>query len=510
MRWILTSILCLALQLAFGQNYQPINSNSLQVFYQTSVFPIGGWGIPEEGGNMWGTRIDSAKVNSQGDSIFYNYPIYRDTALENGNYDCNWWDAPNWNGTHVRVDSSGSSWFYNQDGDSLRIHHSAGLNEKWKAFQYQNGDSIIAEVTDIQFMDDGWIMDSVKTIVLTQYTIGNPSPFGPSLELYKDAGFRKTLDFVKFPTDTVQIYRVDRNSINENSPGYSLNGVIRPEPNVGDGFYHVNRTSEYPGLYTYSLLSELITSVQPYGLDGQLQVGMIQNTTSGSQSLGYIYDALPDTFITLIKDNDGGNLMPREGWMDSNFVIGADYYYHIGSTIYDNNGCQYPIVSFYDFGNYYTTSNLDPCVHYGSHECMGGDDHFAPYIGFIAGSSFVDDGWCVGNGTLYEWYYTYLKIGDHQCGEYAMVSIDEINQQLEFDLYPNPANQTVSIRLPHQPIPNTVRLDVKDMLGRAVLSTNPSTTTFELDISAWPNGVYVITISSDNGSAHTKKLVVQH
>ncbi len=303
---------------AHGQNYQPLYSNSVQTFYQASSFPIGPFSF-YEAGNMWGTRMDNIEVFSNGDTIYYNYPIYRDTAAENSNQDCIWWNAPNWNGKPTRIVSSGTSWFFNQNDDSIQIYHAAQLNEQWKAYSYPNGDSLMAQVVGVQWVDDDWVADSVKTIRFIRFS--NGTPIGDILdstkiEIYRNGGFRKMVDFLKFPDDTIQIHRVDLNSINRYSPGYSVNNEICAMPTIGDGFYRVARQEQLTGGQLTSVtdypISQVILNVTPFGSNGQLLASVVSNNSSGSAVHDIVYHVLPDTIFTLVQREEGGNLMPRE------------------------------------------------------------------------------------------------------------------------------------------------------------------------------------------------------
>ncbi len=486
---------------AHGQNYQPMYSNSLQTFYQASTFPIAGNYIG--GGNMWGTRMDSLGISLDGDTIFYNYPIYRDTAAENGSGNCIWWNAPNWNGKRTKIDTFGSSWIYNQNDDSIKIHHAAQLNEAWKAYSYPNGDSLMAQVVSVQWVDDDWVADSVKTIRFTRFSNGTPIADildSTEIELYKNAGFRKIVDFFKFPTDTILIHRVDLNSINKYSPGYFAENEIRPMPTPGDGFYRfsiheiLNGGTVYPWSgSTYSPFSQAIMAVAPIGLNGQLLANIVSNTWSESNVLDVVFDVLPDTLFTLIQKLDGGNLMPREE--------GASYFYSISNLVSGNSVCLHPVVTIY-YQGYYVDSDLpDTCISYQWNECWGGTEHYATYIGLIDLNTYNDNGWCDGNGDRYQFYYTYLKVGDLECGTPQMVGIDEARFD-RLSIYPNPSNGIFRVEMEGE-----VEYRVMDALGKQIKSftaIGPTT----IDLTNHPTGIYILQMRSPNGlSSH--KLVKQ-
>lgn len=503
MKWTLTLTMVLQTAFGYGQNYQPINSNSLQVFYQTPSFPLNTWG-DSEGGNMWGTRIDSVSLSLNGDSLYHNYRIFRDTAAEMGNSECVWGNAPNWNGLYSRLEPLGAMWFYNQSGDSIKLDYAGSLNSDWLTYTYENGDSLVAKVIDVQWVEDEWISDSVKTIAFTRYSNGistNDITNDVRLELYKSAGFRKTVDFAKFPFDSIPIHRADLNSINMYSRIYSTS--LGMPPTVGDGFYRVTRTQHYNygtlSSQSQSLVSERITEVTPLGLNGQFSATVIRNTSSGSQVLNVVYDLVLDTFVTLVQKYEGGNLMPRQE--------GSIYHYSIAPLVGGSDNCLYPVVSINYNGGYSTS----PCISFETNECWGGEERFAPYIGLIERYSYIDDGWCSGSGDIYSSYYRYLKVGDLECGDYAMVGIEEL-QEVVFTLYPNPATHSFRIQLSDSssPTPEGILVSVTDVLGRTIANLEPQTLNLELNVSDWPNGIYFVSVTDRNGGSYSERLMVQH
>ncbi|MBI1288300.1 MAG: T9SS type A sorting domain-containing protein [Flavobacteriales bacterium] len=518
---LLSLLMVLTASDLLAQNYQPINSHSLQVFYQENSFPLNSF----SGGNMWGTKIDSVAVTTQGDSLYYNYRIYRDTSASGSG--CIWWNAPNWNGIQTKVDTLGSSWFYNQSQDSIRIYHQGQLNEEWLAYTFDNGDSLLAKIISVEWIDDGWVEDSVKTIRFSRVSNGievSDPLNNANLQVYQNHGFRKTMDFLKFPFETDSIMRVDLNSINANSPGYKSDNVVVPFPSVGDGY--LQTTNWHTGsCYVNTDVSILVNDVQPDGNNGDLLVSIIKNQeqtglghiTPGwdiiscdpsvtfnsshnyNQSLILHYQKLPDTIKPLIQDSDGLHCMPREN--------GAAYLYSVESN------CGNPTIrtggDLIDPAYYYYDSISDPCLNFYPPECESTPEMiFSPYLGYIGSFSYSVDSYCTA-ALFTHTDYSYLKVGDFVCGEYAMVGIEE-NQRPKFSIYPNPTNGVFQMQLSDWTAAKNLSVTVYDMLGRTVESLKPQTSTIEIDASAWPNGVYSISLVNQSGARHTERLVMQH
>ena len=88
------------------------------------------------------------------------------------------------------------------------------------------------------------------------------------------------------------------------------------------------------------------------------------------------------------------------------------------------------------------------------------------------------------------------------------VSVNEITPKLEINLYPNPSNEMVSIRL-SQEWGNTTNLKVFDVQGKLVFEQFNSAHTIELSTQSYAAGLYFIEIS-DKTSKVLEKLTVQH
>jgi len=499
-------------QLVLAQNYQPVNSSSLQAFY--NINPE----VPDEAywpgsvlgvGNVWGTRIDSSTVSMIGDSIYFNYPIHRETSdIQSGN-SCIKPNLPNWNGSKTRVDQGGSSWFYNQTGDSVRIFHEAPVNEQWLAYTYPNGDSIIATTTSVLLVDDGWIEDSIKTVAFQRFsngsTISDPVN-NVKVELYRTAGFRKAVDFHQFPLDTMQIHRIDLNCINKNSPGYIRNGNTPvPYPAVGDGFYRVRSCEDLSGVGGFGNLctspqqdfSEQILDVVP-DINGEVSVSILQNTQNNSSIVNETYVPLPDSVDLLHTTGH----MPKEE--------GATYWARNASLISDSEECVRLLVSASSWDVYWTeVSGIDTCLVEAFSECGAKSvNWFAGYIGYISHSYIYDNTYCT-EFAHSRTYYSYIKLGGIQCGIPQMVSVKERPEQLEFTAYPNPTEGTVYLRLANS---MAQKIIVKDVFGQSIVEFEPKNLTYKLDVSSWKNGVYFIIVSDINGLGltNTQKLIVQH
>jgi len=76
----------------------------------------------------------------------------------------------------------------------------------------------------------------------------------------------------------------------------------------------------------------------------------------------------------------------------------------------------------------------------------------------------------------------------------------------DFKISPNPAKSKVTISLPNGA--TNLKLDVFDVLGKKVMTKNLSSLNSTFDVSKWNSGIYLMRITSDNGT-QTKRFVKQ-
>ncbi|MGS2726978.1 T9SS type A sorting domain-containing protein [Psychroserpens sp. BH13MA-6] len=81
----------------------------------------------------------------------------------------------------------------------------------------------------------------------------------------------------------------------------------------------------------------------------------------------------------------------------------------------------------------------------------------------------------------------------------------EVNQ-IGFEISPNPASSKLNIKLPQSSMDATVA--VYDVLGKRVYSKSLNTMVSSIDVSKWNSGVYLVRISSNNGTI-SKRFVKQ-
>ena len=89
-----------------------------------------------------------------------------------------------------------------------------------------------------------------------------------------------------------------------------------------------------------------------------------------------------------------------------------------------------------------------------------------------------------------------------------MNGIAQVNQEVNVNVFPNPANTNVSIEVPDLKAQGTT-LKLYNLIGEIVYQTEIKNQFTVIDVADFANGMY--TISIDNKNSRTiKKLVINH
>lgn len=112
--------------------------------------------------------------------------------------------------------------------------------------------------------------------------------------------------------------------------------------------------------------------------------------------------------------------------------------------------------------------------------------------------------------TMVDTLRNYFEADSTPCGKFkyhTAIGIDEIEDQIIFSVYPNPAHDYITIMLEDQG--NTTSYELYDILGNVIIEKKRMNNVATIDISNIANGIYFIDIS--NEKQHTaKKIIVTH
>lgn len=115
------------------------------------------------------------------------------------------------------------------------------------------------------------------------------------------------------------------------------------------------------------------------------------------------------------------------------------------------------------------------------------------------------------NGLLHNRYYVEDMNGnkldsiDVKVGNIA--SIKENKAVANFNVYPNPVDDVLTISIQSSSADNSIR--VVDVLGNLIVDEKMGASK-KLDVSNFKNGVYILTVYSNGSLVQTKRIVVRH
>ena len=90
---------------------------------------------------------------------------------------------------------------------------------------------------------------------------------------------------------------------------------------------------------------------------------------------------------------------------------------------------------------------------------------------------------------------------------FCLTSVKEIDNNVFFEMYPNPASSSVTVSLVNGL--DNVSIELVDIQGRLISSYKDVTgVSMKVDLSSVSNGVYFIKVSSQ-GTIQTEKLIVE-
>ena len=174
----------------FSFDYQAVYSDKITFF---------------EGDFLKGFQIDSFKVDS-GDSIFY--PIKNIQQI--GENEFNLFGA-SFLGDKIVINETWN-YFFNGDGDTIRIKIDAKKDEEWIAFSIKDSIFVRAKVSDFDLETFLTLTDSTKTIsfqVLDKdLNLVTHELNDKEIQLSKHYGLISTLNFIAFPQEKYDNSRI--------------------------------------------------------------------------------------------------------------------------------------------------------------------------------------------------------------------------------------------------------------------------------------------------------------
>ncbi len=443
-------------------------------------------------------RIDSVKI-SDGDSIFYPLKSIRGKSP----YYCFTPDGGSLLGDKVIVNQD-YNYFFNRNGDSIKIKASAAVNDEWIVFQ--KNDMIITgkveKITEESFLS---IVDSVKHISFYISDAGITKYKNPVL-ISKKYGMLKSYDFYTFPNIE------NSNSFSDffNSSILTLVGMTNPRLGIqnltsfdifdfqpGDEL-HIRyefdcigpNYADFKSDNIKTILNYLSRADYPDSIVYQFLRKVDKNGVV-SEALGkqkiikdYYFEKLP--METIFREYEAYNIMMINSTIHSmgtkNFMSNLRRLHKIDNSSFEN------IVGYgYDC---WVTPIWDGCFPSKVYlEGLGG-----PYSN--CGSFWG----CFQNEGL-----VYFKKGDTEWGEPLVITGVSELETMQGTISPNPAKDIVTLSLPA--VSHNFSLTIIDKLGRIVKSESfQNTDQATLNIMELVSGLYFLRVTA-GGKTEVHKLI---
>lgn len=209
-------------------------------------------------------------------------------------------------------------------------------------------------------------------------------------------------------------------------------------------------------------------------------------------------------YISKASGNAGNIIMKWDGsnWHDAGWGGLPNFWGIYKMIVYHNK--------IYAFGDFDQAANMPAskvAVYDGSKWCSFAD---TVDYGMFSASVYHDTIYATGpfekiNSDTNKHYIAKLVTPNlyNQC---VMAGISEIEGDYSFQLYPNPFQNTLRIKLPQ--LTNTESLSIVNSLGQTVFETRLNSQQSELNLSFLPDGIYFLNIRTENKTI-VKKIVKQ-
>lgn len=494
MKHLYLVLLILAFLSAKTQNWQAVYSDRVQ-YFDSGINAI---------------KIVSKKIDSNGDSIFHNYPSlyldnnYRPTSSR--------FDSTSWIGKAVIIKPNGINGFIHTLNDTCVIKTNAGDKESWD-FVRNDSTLIIARIDSISYGTYNGISDSVKHISLSvikvpkKYDVFFNFLNNKQIWLSKHNGlllfpvieFNMLIGYNDYYLNAKPVYNQTKVNLftNKNMFDFEVGDVI-----------HSEEYSNYlfTGASVYNGWSKRF-SIDKY-IDKQYDtVGDSVQFKISRRNYFLMHYNKPDTTyvrsdVTFIVTQTFRNLSQQAFGIMPNSLSPT-----ITSSFYAVSGEKVP-TEFYK----YKSNMPNPCDY--SLSILQQENYFEQWFslrytskqGFASlyqdasNGAFPSNPYTIRNSIV----YSKNSCGDRGADVTLFVSPFE-KKDLQIVVYPNPANNNVSISAS-----NIIAISLTDISGKKIdLSYTTSNDISTFDVSVLPAGVYFCEVVTEKGKT-THKLLVQH
>lgn len=496
-------IVLLTISLAKAQDYKLFNSGQVYSFNSGPAYQINqqaflntySWSTIKE------TRFDSI-MSSSGDTLFYPFHTWRDTSdLNDTVYACGIKNGPSWMGYSIHELTSGTTWLFNFDNDSIRIDQLASFGQSWTMMSLAGGGSISATVDSLFITTVAGITDSVKQIKLTALdSVGGINALHAlhqkTIWISKSNGLFRALSFRELPQHA-QLNRIAPIPMATFGDIYNFD--------IGDEFEYYNFCSDAfghftpPGYTYYKIISKWNNlAMDSVFYEREVRTKTFQPNPTPPPLYNEVFTYTTDTvsytnlstplYTEVPEQNTIQHLIPYNYF--GVYFFGSDTAQFFGRPVYGEIG------GFYDV--------IDSCIQFNNFEPIFYHEKIATGLGkTLSSSDFRSHGNNYCESSLI-WYHK----GSEIFGNYVSVitGIENPNNQNAVVIYPNPSRNQCSLMLDPKSYNSIELFSAK---GEKLKVWNKPGTITVVDLSEFSAGAYFFSIKGPAGILVKKIIKLQ-
>ena len=440
-------------------------------------------------------RIETLKIDSiayLNDSVFYPSRAIRLVGDQ-----CYSPYGSGWTGKKIVINNHWN-YFFNDDKDTIKIKTDAVLNENWTLFRRPDI-TIIATVTKWDTATVMSVVDSVKAITLKIYDMSmSPLPHrldGATIELSKNYGLTKTLNFHSLPTAKYVPADLETDLL-------YLVGLTNPEMGVqnvkwfevfdyqeGDEFHYVD--SEYYMMQGGNTLERkyIVRIMKREDLNNSIRY------TEDVESLSRYKQNASADFVTTY------NHYQRTNVIDEN----AEFDREPGTLVFNEDSTVLYVTSNFGFNGWGQTESYSK-----ENGCWRKSiicDDGCSFMGFAKGRGMISSG----GGCWPEYAYSesqqvYYRKGTESWGvPLVLTGIRDVEGQQAVDVYPNPVSDDLFVNV--KGFSKSCTFELLDAQGRLVQQTSLNVQNNHLNLHGLNSGLYFYRIMSDNEQIKTGRII---
>ena len=440
-------------------------------------------------------RIETLKIDSiayLNDSVFYPSRAIRLVGDQ-----CYSPYGSGWTGKKIVINNHWN-YFFNDDKDTIKIKTDAVLNENWTLFRRPDI-TIIATVTKWDTATVMSVVDSVKAITLKIYDMSmSPLPHrldGATIELSKNYGLTKTLNFHSLPTAKYVPADLETDLL-------YLVGLTNPEMGVqnvkwfevfdyqeGDEFHYVD--SEYYMMQGGNTLERkyIVRIMKREDLNNSIRY------TEDVESLSRYKQNASADFVTTY------NHYQRTNVIDEN----AEFDREPGTLVFNEDSTVLYVTSNFGFNGWGQTESYSK-----ENGCWRKSiicDDGCSFMGFAKGRGMISSG----GGCWPEYAYSesqqvYYRKGTESWGvPLVLTGIRDVEGQQAVDVYPNPVSDDLFVNV--KGFSKSCTFELLDAQGRLVQQTSLNVQNSHLNLHGLNSGLYFYRIMSDNEQIKTGRII---